>query len=80
MARAFGFPLLPSLRFLIFQTLEALKQMATLDLSFSHQVGIQVSSLRIKKTMVELYTKELLVGLGEAHSCLKKPVFLLPSP
>ena len=54
--------------------------MATLDLSFSHQVGIQVSSLRIKRTMVELYTKELLVGLGEAHSCLKKPVFLLPNP
>lgn len=54
--------------------------MATLDLSFSQQVDIQVSSLWIKRTMVELYTKELLAGLGEAHSCLKRPVFLVPNP
>ena len=80
LARAFGFLLLLGPSFFIFETLEALKQMATLDFSFSYQVDIQVFSLWIKRSMVKLYIKELLVGLGETHSCLKGPVFLVPNP
>lgn len=53
--------------------------MATLDLSLPTSWYPSVFFVT-KENYGGIVYQELLVGLGEAHSCLKRPVFLVTNP